>query len=189
MQVRPLMRYKVLCLAASALATGCAEEAVKPVARAEFRSPLEAFLKVCEAPSSHSSIEATVRSLGWPRLIQDQLPTQVTGNGMVTWAEVAQAPDQSMIIAAGRLNDTSFCRVYSRRVPLAPLQYELERTTVVGQPLGQPDFRQRLEDRDVIGWHKGAENWRTVHVSADPSTAAEHPSTFPVVIEMTRLAS
>lgn len=59
---------------------------------------------------------------------------------------------------------------------------------VLGAPLGTPDFRQRVDGSDIVGWHKrlGPE-WRAVHVSVAAPAGVERPE-MPLMIEVTRSA-
>jgi hypothetical protein len=116
------------------------------------------------------------------------MPEQIVGNGMVTWSAVALAPNGDTVIAAGRQGGTSFCRVYRRQVPAAPLASEFELISLFGSPLGKPNFRKHIDGSDVTGWLKGGDEWRAVHVSeAVPGSIL--PDRMPVMIEVTRAAT
>jgi hypothetical protein len=179
--VRPL----ALCLLLAALASCGPHRPPGPVA---FAAAEDAAQAVCITPASHREIAETVRKLNWPILSRDQIPAQVVGNDMVAWSDVALSPDGNMIIATGRLGGTSYCRVYRRQKSEAPLTGSLQRTPVLGSPLGKPDFRQHINGGEVTGWHKGGADWRAVHVweaEATNSGGAE----MPVMIEITRSAA
>lgn len=180
------MRPGMFCLAMIVLAAGCSKEIDRPVEPVAFNSPQEALMQVCATPPSHADIRAAVRALGWASLTGNQIPKQVTGNGMVTWTEVAETPDQEMLVAAGQLNGTSFCRVYSRQAPDASLQAQIEQVVVLGEPLGRPTFKKEIENRSVVGWHAGAgKNWRALHLSSAIAMGPDVAES-PTMLEMTR---
>lgn len=179
--VRPL----ALCLILAALA-GCAPH--RPNAPVTFAAAEDAVQAVCITPTSHRAIAETVRTLNWPLLSRSQIPAQVVGNAMVVWSDVALSPDGNMMIAAGRLGGTSYCRVYRRQSSEAPLAASFERTPLLGRPLGKPDFRQRIDGSEVTGWHKGGADWRAVHVwEAEPTSSGS--GEMPVMIEVTRTSA
>jgi hypothetical protein len=182
MTIRPLL----LSVGVGFLAAACSMHGDQAAAPATFRTPVEAVARVCADPPSHIAITKAVQSLGWDVLAENQIPTQVIGNGAVTWTHVVEAPDRAMLVAAGRLGGTSFCRVYARERPSSPLQVSIEQIVVFGRVLGAPDFRKRIEDKNVLGWHTvGRPDWRAVHLSvATPSE--NHGDQMPIMIEMTR---
>ncbi|MBP8247632.1 MAG: hypothetical protein KAX56_12245, partial [Phenylobacterium sp.] len=160
--------------------TACSVDEHREVTSAEFKRPQDVLTRVCAAPSSHSGIIEAVRALGWPLLTRNQIPKQVLGNGMVTWTEVAEAPGQNFLVAVGQLDQTSFCRVYLRRTPAASVQAALERLEILDEPLGKPDFRKRIDESDVVGWHKGGRpDWRAVQVS-EAVRESSNPQEMPV---------
>lgn len=180
-----IVRTLMLCGGVVALAA-CSMGENRPITPVEFRTPQDALTRVCAAPSSHSGIIKAVRALGWPSLARNQIPKQVIGNGMVTWTEVAEVPGRNLLVAAGQLNQTSFCRVYLRQRPVSRIQVDLEQMELLGKPLGAPDFRKRIDESDVIGWHRisGLDS-RAVQLSeAVPGSA--NPPEMPVMMEMTR---
>lgn len=179
--VRPLE----LCLLLVALA-GCGPH--RPNAPVRFAVAEDAVQALCITPTSHRRIAETVRALNWPLLSRDQIPAQVVGNGMVIWSDVALSPDGNMVVAAGRLGGTSYCRVYRRQSSEAALAASFERTQVLGRPLGKPDFRQRIDGGDVTGWHIGGVDWRAVHVwEAEPTSSRSDE--MPIMIEVTRASA
>jgi hypothetical protein len=179
--VRPLE----LCLLLATLAS-CSPH--RPNGPVTFAAAEDAVQAVCITPTSHREIAETVRKLNWPILSRDQIPTQVVGNDMVTWSDVALSPDGNMIVAAGRQGGTSYCRVYRRQKAEAPLAASFQRTPVLGRPLGRPDFRQRIDGSEVTGWHKGGADWRAVHVWEAEATNSGGVE-MPVMIEVTRTAA
>lgn len=179
-----MVRTIQLCLLLSAL-VGCAPHPTKLVT---FAAAEDAVRDVCITPTSHREIAKTVRALNWPLLTRDQIPEQVVGNGMVTWSAVALEPEGNAIVAAGRLGGTSFCRVYLRQVPEAPLASSLERASLFDSPLGKPTFRKQIEGSNVTGWHKGGDEWRVVHVwEAEPGSVSLER--MALMIEVTRAAT
>lgn len=179
-----MVRGIPFCLLVGAL-LGCAPQRTIP---ARFAAAEDAVRAVCVTPTSHREIVQTVRALNWPLLTRDQVPEQIVGNGMVTWSAVALAPHGDTVIAAGRLGGTSFCRVYRRQRPHAPLASRFEFISLFGSPLGKPDFRKHIEGSDVTGWLKGGDEWRAVHVS-EALLGSVAPDRMPVMIEVTRAAT
>ena len=183
-----MVRQLPLCLVVGALSACSGGSGGTPTPLA-FATAQDAVRQVCTSPSSHRGIVTAVRALHWPLLRQGDIPEQVVGNGMVSWSDVALSPGRDMMVAAGRAGGTSFCRVYVRQAQSSPVQQILERTAVLGAPLGAPDFRQSIDGSDVTGWHRRVgREWRAVHLSiAEPPPAQQ--SAMPVVIEVTRSAT
>jgi hypothetical protein len=182
-----MVRGIQLCLILGSLAA-CSSGPGRPSAPVAFATGEGALQQVCTAPSSHRQIIKAVRALDWPLASRQAIPKQVIGNGMVVWSDVAVSPRQDLVVAAGRLGGTSFCRVYVRQ-PSSTVQLSLAHIEVLGAPLGTPDFRQRVDGSDVVGWHKrlGPE-WRAVHVSVAAPTGFERRE-MPLMIEVTRSAT
>jgi len=168
----PLSSKVLVALASTALlAAGCAP--ASHASPAVYPNALAAFREVCVAPGSHAEILRLVRASRWDRLKDDQTPRMVRGNGMVQLKEVrrgriAGAP---VLIAVGELGGASFCRIYFHPVAPAAMTGLLEKETVLGAPLGQPDFNGPMtfpEGWTAVGWHAGSQaSWRSVHYSYD----------------------
>ena len=179
-----MIRTVQLCLIVGALA-GCASSPNRLRTPAAFQSAWGVAEQVCAQPTSHSQIASAVHSLDWTLLKPEELPPQVVGNGMVTWSEAATSQKRDMTVAVGRLGTTSFCRVYVESGAAGPVQSAMEDASILGGPLGTPDFHQRLDGADVKGWHRSAgDDWRAVHLSV------QHPGGLvdkaPLMIEVTR---
>lgn len=183
-ELRKMIRHISLVLVLLAI-SACSNEKQGPTA---FKSTQEALERVCTSPSSHNEIVRTIRALNWPLLGRGSIPEQVIGNGSVKWSQVAVSPGQDIMVAAGRLGGTSFCRVYVRYAEAAPVERDLAGTLVLGAPLGTPTYRQRIEGSDVTGWlRRAGGDWRAVHLSIVETGAAQEPP-MTVVIEVTRSA-
>lgn len=181
-----MIRTIQLSLVLGAL-VGCTSNSTPPAQPAAFDTASGAVEQVCVQPTSHGELTKAVRSLDWRSLSPDDLPPWVAGNGMVTWSTVATSPAGDMIVAAGRLGGTSFCRIYVEDAAANLVRPAMQQASVLGKPLGTPDFRQRIDDLDVTGWHRSAgEDWRVVHISVHTSAGQANA---PVMIEVTRPAA
>jgi len=168
-----LSKRLVQVLASTAvLAAGCAP--ASHASPALYPNALAAFREVCVAPGSHAEILRLVRASRWDRLKPDAAPQMVRGNGMVELKEVRQGQiaGAPVLIAVGELSGTSFCRIYFKPVAPAAMTRLLEEETVLGAPLGQPDFSGPMafpEGWTAVGWHaRSHSTWRAVHYSYDP---------------------
>jgi len=162
----------VKALASTALlVAACAPANASPVVYADA---LKAFQDVCVTPASHADILRAARATGWERLDGDAAPAIVRGNGMVKLTEVRQGEvgGAPVLITVGDLDGTSFCQVYFRPAAPKALIERLNARTVLGAPLGQPDFDGPLNfpaGWTATGWHVSRQSqWRAVHYSYDP---------------------
>jgi hypothetical protein len=157
-----------------------------------YGSQLEAFEDACVRPASHGGIIRTVRATRWERLEGDAVPAVVRGNGAVRYAEVrrGEVAGAPVILAIGEFSGTSFCRVYFRATHTAAIGGRLRKMNVLGAPLGEPDFDDKLvspANWRAIGWHKSANGqWRALHYSFDAT--GQGPDAAWQSIEITRKA-
>lgn len=180
--------FSVAVLAGAALVHARENAEPPPV----YGSALAAFEDACVRPTSHNVIMRKVRATRWERLAGDSVPAVVSGNGAVRYAdvrrgEVAGAP---VILAIGEFSGTSFCRVYFRAVDTAEMRGRLRTMNVLGAPLGEPDFDDKLLSPGgwkAIGWHKSVNGqWRALHYSFDAT--GQGPDAAWQSIEITRNA-
>ncbi|PXA71141.1 hypothetical protein DMC25_26805 [Caulobacter sp. D4A] len=167
----------VAALAAAVLAGGgaIAVSAIQPpVAAPDLRSELATFRDVCIAPASHGDILRKARATGWTALEGQAVPSLLVGNGMVSLQEVREGEidGRPVLLSVGRLGGGSFCRIYFKPADPAATVARLKAETVLGSPLGAPDFDDKLnypEGWKAIGWHRSvADDWRALHYSFDP---------------------
>ena len=172
------MHGRVLGLLLTLTFSGCSHPKTTG-APAYFAGPRDAFLDVCRDPSSPLGIGEAVRSLQWPSLRGSDVPRWLIGNGAVRWTSVVESPDAALLIAVGRLNETSFCRVYGRESG-----GEIHRE----KPLGPPNLSQIESDGRTVSWLKSkGRDWRAIHWVQKPVMAPE-PTSFSISLEMTRPA-
>lgn len=181
----PLLGFAVL-------AAALVQAREKPQPQPVYGGALQAFEDACVRPTGHSQIITKMRGTRWERLEGDAVPALVSGNGAVRYAEVrrGEVAGAPVILAVGEFSGTSFCRVYFRAVDTADMQRRLQALNVLGAPLGQPDFEDKItspQNWKAIGWHKSAQDqWRALHYSFDAT--GQGPDADWQSIEITRKA-
>ena len=180
------MHRRVLGLLLTLALSGCSRPEATG-APANFAGPKDGFQDVCRDPRSPLGVGEAVRSLQWPFLRGSDVPRWLIGNGAVRWTSVVESPDDALLIAVGRLNETSFCRVYGRASG-DRLEPEMETMVILEKPLGPPNVRQLESDGHKVSWLKSdGRDWRAIHL-VQQQPEAQDPTFYSIRLEMTRPA-